>query len=110
MRQNFQAEAQDRLVVDRLVLQRHDHVVASQARPRARTAREHFLDHQPGGPRQVGEDAQPLDGCVQLGTLVMGPFGRTTAGAFYGIALAFTLLFVLVARQVLRRALLGDRV
>jgi hypothetical protein len=30
--------------------------------------------------------------------------------AFYGVALAFTLLFVLAARQVLRRALLRDRV
>jgi hypothetical protein len=30
--------------------------------------------------------------------------------AFYGVALAFTLLFVLVARQVLRGALLRDRV
>jgi hypothetical protein len=30
--------------------------------------------------------------------------------AFYGVALAFTLLFVLAARQVLSRALLRDRV
>jgi uncharacterized membrane protein len=30
--------------------------------------------------------------------------------ALYAVAFAFTLLFVLIARQVLRRALLGDRV